>query len=104
MLFRLRPFIMKWTPIKLGYVRITSFSMGTYKELLTALDSMEKDGMAGLVVDVRQNPGGILTGRWKFLIYSSKRVKTYSNRKKKIKKLKYIRQLTDVKLRFPFQF
>ncbi|QUW22386.1 S41 family peptidase [Sporosarcina sp. Marseille-Q4063] len=47
---------------KIGYVRITSFSMGTYKELLTALDSMEKDGMAGLVVDVRQNPGGILNG------------------------------------------
>ena len=47
---------------KIGYVRITSFSMGTYKELLKALDSMEKDGMDGLVVDVRQNPGGILNG------------------------------------------
>ncbi len=27
---------------KIGYVRITSFSMGTYKELLAALDSMEE--------------------------------------------------------------
>ena len=53
---------MKWIPDEIGYVRITSFSMGTYKELLTALDSMEKDGMKGLVVDVRQNPGGILNG------------------------------------------
>ena len=49
-------------PDEIGYVRITSFSTGTYKELLTALDSMEKDGMKGLVVDVRQNPGGILNG------------------------------------------
>lgn len=44
----------------IGHVRITSFSTDTYKELLTALDEMEALDVKGLVIDVRQNPGGIL--------------------------------------------
>jgi len=44
----------------IGHIRITSFSTDTYKELLVALDDMEANGLKGLVVDVRQNPGGIL--------------------------------------------
>ncbi|WP_318614472.1 S41 family peptidase [Sporosarcina sp. YIM B06819] len=44
----------------IAHIRITSFSEGTYAELLTALDDMEAQGMKGLIVDVRQNPGGIL--------------------------------------------
>lgn len=46
----------------IGHVSITSFSMGTYDELIAAIDDMEKDGLKGLIVDVRQNPGGILEG------------------------------------------
>ncbi|WP_342504959.1 S41 family peptidase [Sporosarcina sp. FSL K6-2383] len=44
----------------IAHIHITSFSEGTYAELLVALDDMEAQGMKGLVVDVRQNPGGIL--------------------------------------------
>ncbi|MCG3088812.1 S41 family peptidase [Sporosarcina cyprini] len=44
-----------------AHIQITSFSEHTYDELLTALDEMEKEGMKGLVVDVRQNPGGMLS-------------------------------------------
>ncbi|MEK5038580.1 lmo1851 family serine protease [Sporosarcina sp. FSL K6-3457] len=44
----------------IAHIHITSFSEGTYAELLTALDEMEAQGMKGLIVDVRQNPGGIL--------------------------------------------
>lgn len=44
----------------IGHLRITSFSMGTYDELLEAIDDMEEKGLKGLVVDVRQNPGGTL--------------------------------------------
>lgn len=44
----------------IGHVHITSFSAGTYDELLDVLDEMEKDDLKGLVIDVRQNPGGIL--------------------------------------------
>ena len=44
----------------IAHIHITSFSEGTYEELLTALDEMEAKGMKGLIVDVRQNPGGML--------------------------------------------
>ncbi|NYF24726.1 S41 family peptidase [Sporosarcina sp. JAI121] len=44
----------------IAHIHITSFSEGTYDELLAALDEMEVAGMKGLVVDVRQNPGGRL--------------------------------------------
>ena len=29
--------------------------------MLTAIDAMEKEGMKALVLDVRQNPGGLLS-------------------------------------------
>lgn len=44
----------------IAHIHITSFSEGTYEELLVALDEMEAANMKGLVVDVRQNPGGRL--------------------------------------------
>lgn len=44
----------------IAHIRITSFSNGTFEELLLALDEMEEQGMKGLVLDVRQNPGGLL--------------------------------------------
>ncbi|MCZ2258248.1 S41 family peptidase [Sporosarcina sp. G11-34] len=44
----------------IAHIRITSFSTGTYDELLLALDDMEAQGMKGMIVDVRQNPGGRL--------------------------------------------
>ncbi|WP_397537918.1 S41 family peptidase [Rummeliibacillus pycnus] len=45
---------------KIAHIQITSFSDNTYKELLSALDEMEGKGMKGLVIDVRQNPGGLV--------------------------------------------
>ncbi len=45
---------------KIAHIQITSFSDNTYKELLEKLDEMESKGMKGLVLDVRQNPGGRL--------------------------------------------
>ncbi|MFC5587617.1 S41 family peptidase [Sporosarcina soli] len=44
----------------IAHIHITSFSEGTTKELLSALDDMEAKGMKALVIDVRQNPGGML--------------------------------------------
>lgn len=49
------------TKNKIAHIQITSFADDTYKELLEQLDKMEKKGMKGLVLDVRQNPGGMLT-------------------------------------------
>ena len=44
-----------------AHIQITSFSQNTYDELLTAITEMEDAGMEALVLDVRQNPGGLLT-------------------------------------------
>ena len=45
---------------KIGYVRITSFGRDTARELRTALEELTKNGMKGLVLDLRFNPGGLL--------------------------------------------
>ena len=45
----------------IGYLKITSFSEHTYKEFKTALDKLKKDNIKGLVLDLRDNPGGLLT-------------------------------------------
>jgi len=41
-------------------VQITSFSTNTSKELMATLTDLQKKGMKGLVLDLRQNPGGLL--------------------------------------------
>ncbi len=46
---------------RIGYVRVTQFSEPTGKEFSRALNSLEKQGMDALVLDLRFNPGGLLT-------------------------------------------
>lgn len=46
---------------KIGYIRISAFSRRTPDELEHALEQLKKAGMKGLVVDLRFNPGGLLT-------------------------------------------
>ncbi len=44
-----------------GYVRISSFQNHTARDLAKALKELEKDGgLKGLVLDLRNNPGGLL--------------------------------------------
>ena len=45
---------------KVGYVRIEEFSENTSEELDRALDKLQQAGMQSLVVDLRNNPGGLL--------------------------------------------
>jgi carboxyl-terminal processing protease len=45
---------------KIGYVRITQFNEPTAEELAKALDELQKQGMQALVLDLRNNPGGLL--------------------------------------------
>jgi carboxyl-terminal processing protease len=44
-----------------GYVRIARFSRTSADELSARLDELEALGMRGLVIDLRSNPGGLLT-------------------------------------------
>lgn len=46
---------------RIGYVRVTQFSEPTGKEFSRALDDLEKQGIEALVLDLRFNPGGLLT-------------------------------------------
>jgi len=43
-----------------AHIQITTFSDGTYKEFTSAINKMKKQGMKSLIIDVRQNPGGLL--------------------------------------------
>lgn len=43
-----------------GYIKVSNFSKNTSSELKEALKSLEKQGMKGLVLDFRTNPGGLL--------------------------------------------
>lgn len=45
---------------KTGVIEITNFSEHTAEEFKDQLTKLEKDGMDGLVIDVRGNPGGLL--------------------------------------------
>ncbi len=48
------------TDKKIGYVRISSFSRETTGELQKALDELKEKKLRGLVIDLRNNPGGLL--------------------------------------------
>ncbi len=45
---------------KIGYVRISQFTQATAQDLSQELDQLEKQGLQALVLDVRNNPGGLL--------------------------------------------
>ena len=47
-------------PFKIGYVRLVQFNEPTAEELEKALDELQKQGMQALVLDLRNNPGGLL--------------------------------------------
>ena len=46
---------------KIGYIQITSFSERTAEDFSTGLKDMEEQTLDGLLIDVRGNPGGLLT-------------------------------------------
>ncbi len=48
-------------PKKIGYIRITTFSRHTADEIRSALQQLTASGVKGLILDLRWNPGGLLT-------------------------------------------
>ncbi len=47
-------------PFRIGYVRLIQFNEPTAEELSKALDELQKAGMQALILDLRNNPGGLL--------------------------------------------
>ncbi len=45
---------------KIGYVRIADFGERTTEDLRTALDQLKQQEMESLIIDLRNNPGGLL--------------------------------------------
>src|SRR5262249_7591118 len=46
---------------KIGYIRISSFIQNTAEELKKALDQLKDEGAKGLILDLRDDPGGLLS-------------------------------------------
>ncbi|MDR3634160.1 MAG: S41 family peptidase [Isosphaeraceae bacterium] len=46
---------------KIAYIRISSFIQNTTEELKKALAELKSEGVKGLVLDLRDNPGGLLS-------------------------------------------
>ena len=46
---------------EVGYLQITSFDEVTVHQFQDAYTALEQEGMKGLIIDVRSNPGGMLT-------------------------------------------
>jgi carboxyl-terminal processing protease len=47
-------------PFKIGYIRLIQFNEPTAEELSKAIDELQKQGMQALILDLRNNPGGLL--------------------------------------------
>jgi carboxyl-terminal processing protease len=45
---------------KIGYIRLAEFQENTPKDLENAMEKLEKEGMDSLILDLRNNPGGLL--------------------------------------------
>lgn len=45
---------------QIGYLKISEFDTVTYDQFKTEMEELENDGMKGLIVDLRDNPGGNL--------------------------------------------
>src|SRR5437762_8369799 len=48
-------------PFKIGYIRLIQFNEPTAEELAKTLDELQKQGMQALILDLRNNPGGLLS-------------------------------------------
>ncbi|NQT14090.1 MAG: S41 family peptidase [Planctomycetes bacterium] len=46
---------------RIGYVRVEAFSRETARDLRAAIDQLEEESLRGLILDLRFNPGGLLS-------------------------------------------
>lgn len=45
----------------IGYVKISGFEINTVKQFNKAITALEKENMKGIIIDLRGNPGGVLS-------------------------------------------
>lgn len=44
----------------IGYINVSEFNEPTYEQFLNAYKTLSKNGMKGLIIDLRNNPGGLV--------------------------------------------
>lgn len=54
---------------QIGYILVSEFDEPTVQQFKDAIDSLKKEGMQALVVDLRDNPGGLLSSVVEMLDY-----------------------------------
>jgi C-terminal peptidase prc len=47
---------------KIGYLRLSQFQENSYNDIIAAMAALKKHGVKGFVLDLRFNPGGLLSG------------------------------------------
>jgi carboxyl-terminal processing protease len=85
------PSITYWDNINgVGYIRIARFAQRTAQELDEIIDDFEEQGIRGLVLDLRSNPGGLLDAakdvselfleRGRLIVSTESRIQKYNNK------------------------
>ena len=46
--------------LPIGYIRLNQFSANAAEEMANAINNLEKEGAEGYILDLRNNPGGLL--------------------------------------------
>ena len=46
---------------KIGYLRLSQFQEDSYNDIVAAMERLQKQGVKGFILDLRFNPGGLLT-------------------------------------------
>jgi carboxyl-terminal processing protease len=75
---------------QVGYIKVSRFTVNTFKEFKTAFQSLQKQGMTKLLLDLRGNPGGYmdmaiklassLLDRGQLIVYTKGRTSKYNTK------------------------
>ena len=89
---------------KIGYLRITQFGEKTAGEFDQAIDRLEREGAAGLVVDLRDNPGGLVDAAVELVsrfVSPGTLVVATEGRKASAGRMEYLAKAVSRKVRWP---
>jgi carboxyl-terminal processing protease len=64
----------------IGYIRMTGFAQSTHSEFINTVDQLHSEGMTGMILDLRNNTGGLLEQAIRITseLFSDKRLIVYT--------------------------
>jgi carboxyl-terminal processing protease len=76
---------------KIGYIKLAKFSMNSHKEVVDAIQFLQKQGMQSLIFDLRENSGGSLSDAVNIVdeFVAGKELVTFTKGKKAPKEMYY---------------